>query len=324
MKSLIVAGMVATNPSVTPHPSLQTSQPHTPQAISTIPSDPEIEQLKEQIRDLGGVPETQFYYAKKYIEKHYKNKSEAFKAKKLESYKIAKEKSGFFLGGGYGVGILEESYTGVQVIDTTLGIPVANDVFNTNVTIKGVANMLNLELGYQQFFNLYFGTRIYGDLLVVPGLATISTLNNKNSSKGFGKWVYGLGSLNMDALVDVPLDKQKQHFIGAYAGFGVGMMVLRGMSSSAFNEVIANAYKSSNVFWKMLMQADYTINIGLVFTYKRHLRFELGTKIPLTYLRLGMESAATYYNGQNSRTLIGNNIGFKRSSFAVLNVLYVF
>ncbi|WP_104637377.1 outer membrane beta-barrel protein [Helicobacter felis] len=297
--------------------------PPTQQAVPNVPSDPEIEKLKEEIKKLGGKPETDFSDFKE-IEKNDKNKNPAFKAKKIENYQIAKEKSGFFLGGGYGVGLLEGSYQGNSVLDTTLGINVPNDVFNNNVSLSGWANMLNLEIGYQQYFNPYFGTRIYGDLLVIPGLATISRLNKEQNSKGFGKWIYGLGSLNMDALADIALDKKKEHFIGAYVGFGVGMMVLKSLSAPAFSAVLANGYKSQHVLWNMLMQADYTINLGLAFTYKRHLRFELGTKIPLTYLRLGMETAATYHNGQNSRTLIGDKIGFKRSTFGMLSVLYVF
>ncbi|WP_104749564.1 outer membrane beta-barrel protein [Helicobacter cynogastricus] len=302
-----------------PKPSIPPRQ----QVMPSTQADPEIERLKEEIRKLGGKPQTEFVDSKD-IEKNDKNKNQTFKTKKIENYKIAKEKSGFFLGGGYGIGLLEGSYKGSSVLDTALGISVSNDVFKSNVALSGLANMLNLEIGYQQYFNPYFGTRIYGDLLVIPGLTTISHLNKQHSSKGFGKWIYGLGSLNMDALADIALDKKKEHFIGAYVGFGVGMMILKSLSAPAFSAVLANSYKSQHVLWNMLMQADYTINLGLAFTYKRHLRFELGTKIPLTYLRLGMETAASYHNGQNSRTLIGDDIGFKRSTFGMLSVLYVF
>uniref|UniRef100_UPI002E26FF61 outer membrane beta-barrel protein n=1 Tax=Helicobacter labacensis TaxID=2316079 RepID=UPI002E26FF61 len=314
------------NPYFIPNPALlvpPTPIPPPP-TYPNYDSDPEVRRLKEQIRALGQTPQTQHYYSKKYMEKHYKNRDWRFKAQKLESYSIAKEKSGFFLGGGFGVGGLQESYSGAQVLSSSLGIRVPNDVFNRAITLKNTIGMFNVELGYQQFFNLYFGTRVYGDLLLIPGLANIDTLNGNNNSQGFGKLFYGLGSLNMDALIDIPLDRAKEHFIGAYAGFGVGLMILRDFSNKAFNQVVANGYKSPDIFWKMLMQADYTINLGLAFTYKRHLRLELGTKIPLTYLRFGAETPATYANAQSSKTLISGNIGFKRTSFVVVNVLYVF
>nr|SFZ73111.1 OMP1022 [Helicobacter salomonis] len=319
---------IPTNPALPPYPYGVPINPEPnvgmPENPHRFDSDPVIKDLEDKIRALGVVPETQHYYSKKYIEKHYKHKSWRFKAEKFESYSIAKEKSGFFLGGGFGVGGLEESYSGDQVLSTDLGIKVPNDVFSAPVSLKSTFGMLNLELGYQQFFNLYFGTRIYGDLLVIPGLATIGTLNGNSTNKGFGKLFYALGSLDMDALIDIPLDKQKQHFIGAYAGFGVGLMLLRDFKNAAFNQVVANAYKSPNIFWKMLAQADYTINLGLAFTYKRHVRFELGTKIPLTYLRFGTESPAVYTNSQSSKTLLSGDIGFKRTTFMVFNVLYVF
>lgn len=283
--------------------------------------DQEIEELQKQIEGMGVLPETEHYYPKNYVDTHFKHASLSKRAKKIKSYNIAKEKSGFFLGGGYALGMLEESYSSSQVIDGALGIKVSNDVFQGPVVLKGWANMLNLELGYQRYFNPYFGTRLYGDLLFEPGLGGLKS--NGGGTQDGGKFFYALGSLDMDALFDAPLDRQREHFLGGYLGFGIGLMFLSDHSHGALQQV-QNSYTSRNVLWKMLMQVDYTINLGMAFTYKRHLRFELGTKIPLTYLRLGFETPATYSNAQGSRTLISSNTGFKRSSFLVMNVLYMF
>ncbi len=283
--------------------------------------DQEIKRLQEQIKEMGATPDTQRTYPKEYDD-YLKGTKPSKKAKKIKGYKIAHEKSGFFMGGGYALGLLTESYSSPQVMDSNLEIKVPNDVFKGAVALQGWANMLNLELGYQRFFNPYFGTRLYGDLLFEPGLGKLTSKNNPKA-KG-EQFFYALGSLDMDALFDAPLDRQRKNFLGGYLGFGVGLMLLNDKGRGVLQQMLQNGYVSANALWKMLMQVDYTINVGIAFTYKRHWRFELGTKIPITYLRLGFETPATYSNTQGSRTLISGNTGFKRSSFLVMNVLYVF
>ncbi|WP_281769467.1 outer membrane beta-barrel protein [Helicobacter ailurogastricus] len=286
--------------------------------------DEKIKILKGQIKDLGGKPETKYEYAKDYLDKHFKHAKKGVRAKKAASYKIAKEKSGFFLGGGWGLGMIDESYNSQQAKSVALGIPQQQEMFKKLPKLSGAANMMNVELGYQQYFNPYFGTRIYGDLLFIPGFANYTTLNGDTASRGFGGFFYALGSLNMDMLFDAPLEKQKKHFIGAYAGFGVGLMMLKDKSYTAFRQVVQEGYTSPETLWRTLVQVDYTINLGVAFTYNRHLRFEVGTKIPLTYLRLGFETPATYKSKGNGQQLISEDTGFKRSSLLVMNVLYVF
>ncbi|BEG56440.1 hypothetical protein NHP21005_01280 [Helicobacter sp. NHP21005] len=286
--------------------------------------DRQIKTLKKKITDLGGKPETKFEYAKDYLDKHFKHAKKGVRAKKAANYKIAKEKSGFFLGGGYGWGLITESYNSQQAKSVALGIPEQQMIFSTLPTLSGAANMMNVELGYQQYFNPYFGTRIYGDLLFIPGFGKYATLNGSTTANGFGGFFYGLGSLNMDMLFDAPLERQKKHFLGIYAGFGVGLMVLKDKRYNAFSQVVQAGFSSPDTLWHTLVQVDYTINLGVAFTYNRHLRFEVGTKIPLTYLRLGFETPATYTSKSNSQQLISEDTGFKRSSLLVMNVLYAF
>ncbi|GMB96229.1 outer membrane beta-barrel protein [Helicobacter sp. NHP22-001] len=296
---------------VVPLPTLGNAKTEDPNRLHEL--DEKIKVLKNKIKGMGGTPQTEFRYTKK-----------GTRAKKVANHKIAKEKSGFFLGGGYGFGTINESYNSQQAKSVALGIPEQQEIFSVLPKLSGAANMANVELGYQQYFNPYFGARIYGDLLFIPGFANYTTLNDNTTSRGFGGFFYGLGSLNMDLLFDAPLEKQKKHFIGAYAGFGVGLMVLKDRCYNAFRQVLQEGYNSPNTLWKTLIQVDYTINLGVAFTYNRHLRFEVGTKIPLTYLRLGFETPATYTNKNNSQQLISEDTGFKRSSLLVMNVLYAF
>ncbi|BCZ16884.1 hypothetical protein NHP190003_01660 [Helicobacter sp. NHP19-003] len=305
-------------------PSKAPENPNTENAEHLDALDKQIQTLKKQITDLGGKPQTKFEYAKDYLDKHFKHAKKGVRAKKAAGYKIAKEKSGFFLGGGYGWGIIDESYHSQQAKSVALGIPEQQEIFSTLPNLSGTANMMNVELGYQQYFNPYFGTRIYGDLLFIPGFGKYATLNGNTTSHGFGGFFYGLGSLNMDLLFDAPLEKQRKHFLGAYAGFGVGLMVLKDKRYSAFNQVVQAGFSSPDTLWRTLVQVDYTINLGVAFTYNRHLRFEVGTKIPLTYLRLGFETPAIYTSKSNSQQLISEDTGFKRSSLLVMNVLYAF
>ncbi|WP_281757638.1 outer membrane beta-barrel protein [Helicobacter suis] len=278
--------------------------------------DAQIKILQEQIKN-------QAAQTKPSLQQKRSKMSQRTQKKKAMNYKISKQKSGFFLGVGYGVGIIHESYNSQQANSTSLGIAQNQEIFTTLPNLSGVANMANLELGYQQYFSPYFGSRVYGDLLFIPGFASFDQLNNA-PSKNLGSFFYALGSLDMDLLLDAPLERQKKHFLGLYAGFGVGLMVLRDQSGKAFQGILANGYTSPNALWKMLVQVDYTVNLGIAFTYNRNLRFEVGTKIPLTYLRLGFETPATYKSSTNSQTLISQDTGFKRSTLLVMNVLYVF
>lgn len=305
-------------------PSKVPENPNTKNAEYLDDLDRQIKTLKKKITDLGGKPETKFEYAKDYLDKHFKHAKKGVRTKKAANYKIAKEKSGFFLGGGYGWGLITESYNSQQAKSVVLGIPEQQMIFSTLPTLSGAANMMNVELGYQQYFNPYFGTRIYGDLLFIPGFDKYATLNGSTTANSFGGFFYGLGSLNMDMLFDAPLERQKKHFLGVYAGFGVGLMVLKDKRYNAFSQVVQAGFSSPDTLWHTLVQVDYTINLGVAFTYNRHLRFEVGTKIPLTYLRLGFETPATYTSKSSSQQLISEDTGFKRSSLLVMNVLYAF
>ncbi|WP_285758699.1 outer membrane beta-barrel protein [Helicobacter heilmannii] len=286
--------------------------------------DEQIQNLKEQIKDMGVVPQTQYKSSKSPKNTHAKYTRKDKRARKALNRQIGKDKSGFFLGGGYGWGLITESYNSQQAKSVVLGTPEQQEMFSTLPNLSGAANMMNVELGYQQYFNPYFGTRIYGDLLFIPGFGKYTTLNGNTTPRGFGGFFYGLGSLNMDMLFDAPLERQKKHFIGAYAGFGVGLMVLKDKRYNAFSQVVQAGFSSPDTLWHTLVQVDYTINLGVAFTYNRHLRFEVGTKIPITYLRLGFETPAIYTSKSNSQQLISEDTGFKRSSLLVMNILYAF
>nr|WP_231630273.1 outer membrane beta-barrel protein [Helicobacter heilmannii] len=286
--------------------------------------DEQIQNLKEQIKDMGVVPQTKYKSSKSPKNTHAKYTRKDKRARKALNRQIGKDKSGFFLGGGYGWGLITESYNSQQAKSVVLGTPEQQEMFSTLPNLSGAANMMNVELGYQQYFNPYFGTRIYGDLLFIPGFGKYTTLNGNTTPRGFGGFFYGLGSLNMDMLFDAPLERQKKHFIGAYAGFGVGLMVLKDKRYNAFSQVVQAGFSSPDTLWHTLVQVDYTINLGVAFTYNRHLRFEVGTKIPITYLRLGFETPAIYTSKSNSQQLISEDTGFKRSSLLVMNILYAF
>ncbi|WP_241735488.1 outer membrane beta-barrel protein, partial [Helicobacter pylori] len=161
--------------------------------------------------------------------------------------------------------------------------------------------------------------KFYGDLLLGGGALKENTLKQ-------GSFIYVLGAMNTDLLFDMPLDfKTKKHFLGVYAGFGIGLMLYQDKPNQNGRDLVVGGYSSPNFLWKSLIEVDYTFNVGVSLTLYRKHRLEIGTKLPISYLRMGVEEGAIYQNKEDDeRLLISANNQFKRSSFLLVNYAFIF
>lgn len=223
-----------------------------------------------------------------------------------------------FLGGGYAYGELNLSYQGEMLDRYGANAPSA---FKNNININAPVSMISAKFGYQKYFVPYFGTRFYGDLLLGGGALKENALNQP-----VGSFFYVLGAVNTDLLFDMPLDfKTKKHFLGVYAGFGIGLMLYQDKPNQNGRNLVVGGYSSPNFLWKSLIEVDYTFNVGVSLTLYRKHRLEIGTKLPISYLRMGVEEGAVYHNKENDeRLLISANNQFKRSSFLLVNYAFIF
>ncbi|MCQ2645954.1 outer membrane protein, partial [Helicobacter pylori] len=189
------------------------------------------------------------------------------------------------------------------------------------IKINAPVSMISTKFGYQKYFVPYFGTRFYGDLLLGGGV-----LKEDASKQSVGSFIYVLGAVNTDLLFDMPLDfKTKKHFLGVYAGFGIGLMLYQDKPNQNGRNLVVGGYSSPNFLWKSLIEVDYTFNVGVSLTLYRKHRLEIGTKLPISYLRMGVEEGALYQNKEDDeRLLISANNQFKRSSFLLVNYAFIF
>lgn len=132
--------------------------------------------------------------------------------------------------------------------------------------------------------------------------------------------------MNTDLLFDMPLDfKTKKHYLGVYAGFGIGLMLYQDKPNQNGRNLVVGGYSSPNFLWKSLIEVDYTFNVGVSLTLYRKHRLEIGTKLPISYLRMGVEEGAIYHNKEDDeRLLVSANNQFKRSSFLLVNYAFIF
>lgn len=268
-----------------------------------------------------------YYPNSDYIEPHYPNASEEQKEKLIKKYYQADQKSGLFLGITAGYGSLYNNYNDglYNRTSTTVADLQSQTTGVLKSPLKTYSNLIMFggKLGYQAFFNPYFGARIYGDAMLSTGNILDSDTKNK-----IGTLVYMLGAMNADLLVDFPLDKRKKYFIGAFVGVGIGVMILLdNADKNAIKSLMKDQnYSSPNVLWNTLLQVDYTFNAGLSFTLNRKNKIELGAKIPWNFLRLGLESPATYTNSidETQKTLVSKDIEFSRSIIWNVNYIYLF
>ncbi|MGN8377155.1 outer membrane beta-barrel protein [Helicobacter pylori] len=282
--------------------------------------DEKINHLKQQLTEKGVSPKEmdKDKFEEEYLERTYPKISSKKRKKLLKSFSIANDKSGVFLGGGYAYGELNLSYQGEMLDRYGANAPSA---FKNNININAPVSMISAKFGYQKYFVPYFGTRFYGDLLLGGGV-----LKEDASKQSVGSFIYVLGAMNTDLLFDMPLDfKTKKHFLGVYAGFGIGLMLYQDKPNQNGRNLVVGGYSSPNFLWKSLIEVDYTFNVGVSLTLYRKHRLEIGTKLPISYLRMGVEEGAIYQNKENDeRLLISANNQFKRSSFLLVNYAFIF
>ncbi|GAA7363715.1 outer membrane beta-barrel protein [Helicobacter pylori] len=282
--------------------------------------DEKINHLKQQLTEKGVSPKEmdKDKFEEEYLERTYPKISSKKRKKLLKSFSIADDKSGVFLGGGYAYGELNLSYQGEMLDRYGANAPSA---FKNNIKIDAPVSMISAKFGYQKYFVPYFGTRFYGDLLLGGG-----ALKEDASKQSVGSFIYVLGAVNTDLLFDMPLDfKTKKHFLGVYAGFGIGLMLYQDKPNQNGRNLVVGGYSSPNFLWKSLIEVDYTFNVGVSLTLYRKHRLEIGTKLPISYLRMGVEEGALYQNKEDDeRLLISANNQFKRSSFLLVNYAFIF
>ncbi len=282
--------------------------------------DEKINHLKQQLTEKGVSPKEmdKDKFEEEYLERTYPKLSSKKRKKLLKAYSIADDKSGVFLGGGYAYGELNLSYQGEMLDRYGANAPSA---FKNNININAPVSMISVKFGYQKYFVPYFGTRFYGDLLLGGGV-----LKENAIKQSVGSFIYVLGAVNTDLLFDMPLDfKTKKHFLGVYAGFGIGLMLYQDKPNQNGRNLVMGGYSSPNFLWKSLIEVDYTFNVGVSLTLYRKHRLEIGTKLPISYLRMGVEEGALYQNKEDDeRLLISANNQFKRSSFLLVNYAFIF
>ncbi|GAA7524890.1 outer membrane beta-barrel protein [Helicobacter pylori] len=280
--------------------------------------DEKINNLKQQLTEKGVSPKEidKDKFEEEYINRSYPKIFSKKKEKLLKSFSIADDKSGVFLGGGYAYGELNLSYQGEMLDRYGANAPSA---FKNNININAPVSMISVKFGYQKYFVPYFGTRFYGDLLLGGGALKENALKQ-------GSFIYVLGAMNTDLLFDMPLDfKTKKHFLGVYAGFGIGLMLYQDKPNQNGRNLVVGGYSSPNFLWKSLIEVDYTFNVGVSLTLYRKHRLEIGTKLPISYLRMGVEEGAIYQNKEDDeRLLVSANNQFKRSSFLLVNYAFIF
>ncbi|MGL2690667.1 outer membrane beta-barrel protein [Helicobacter pylori] len=169
-------------------------------------------------------------------ELHEKNESLLFQ-------QMAKSKSGFFIGVILGdIGINANPYEKFELLSNIQASPL----------------LYGLRSGYQKYFaNGISALRFYGEYLggAMKGFKSDSLAS------------YQTASLNIDLLMDKPIDKEKRFALGIFGGVGVGW---NGMYQN-LKEI--RGYSQPNAFGLVL-------NLGVSMTLNLKHRFELALKMP--------------------------------------------
>ncbi|MGN8448839.1 outer membrane beta-barrel protein [Helicobacter pylori] len=169
-------------------------------------------------------------------ELHEKNESLLFQ-------RVAKSKSGFFIGVILGdIGVSAHSYEKFELLSNIQASPL----------------LYGLRSGYQKYFaNGISALRFYGEYLggAMKGFKSDSLAS------------YQTASLNIDLLMDKPIDKEKRFALGIFGGVGVGW---NGMYQN-LKEI--KGYSQPNAFGLVL-------NLGVSMTLNLKHRFELALKMP--------------------------------------------
>ncbi|MFP6161821.1 outer membrane beta-barrel protein [Helicobacter pylori] len=169
-------------------------------------------------------------------ELHEKNESILFQ-------RMAKNKSGFFIGVILGdIGINAHPYEKFELLNNIQASPL----------------LYGLRSGYQKYFaNGISALRFYGEYLggAMKGFKSDSLAS------------YQTASLNIDLLMDKPIDKEKRFALGIFGGVGVGW---NGMYQN-LKEI--KGYSQPSAFGLVL-------NLGVSMTLNLKHRFELALKMP--------------------------------------------
>ncbi|WP_033751078.1 outer membrane beta-barrel protein [Helicobacter pylori] len=169
-------------------------------------------------------------------ELHEKNEAILFQ-------QMAKTKSGFFIGVILGdIGINAHPYEKFELLSGIQASPL----------------LYGLRSGYQKYFaNGISALRFYGEYLggAMKGFKSDSLAS------------YQTASLNIDLLMDKPIDKEKRFALGIFGGVGVGW---NGMYQN-LKEI--KGYSQPNAFGLVL-------NLGVSMTLNLKHRFELALKMP--------------------------------------------
>ncbi|MCQ2791254.1 outer membrane beta-barrel protein [Helicobacter pylori] len=169
-------------------------------------------------------------------ELHEKNESLLFQ-------QMAKNKSGFFIGVILGdIGVSAHPYEKFELLNNIQASPL----------------LYGLRSGYQKYFaNGISALRFYGEYLggAMKGFKSDSLAS------------YQTASLNIDLLMDKPIDKEKRFALGIFGGVGVGW---NGMYQN-LKEI--KGYSQPNAFGLVL-------NLGVSMTLNLKHRFELALKMP--------------------------------------------
>ncbi|WP_033736330.1 outer membrane beta-barrel protein [Helicobacter pylori] len=169
-------------------------------------------------------------------ELHEKNEAILFQ-------RMAKNKSGFFIGVILGdIGINAHPYEKFELLNNIQASPL----------------LYGLRSGYQKYFaNGISALRFYGEYLggAMKGFKSDSLAS------------YQTASLNIDLLMDKPIDKEKRFALGIFGGVGVGW---NGMYQN-LKEI--KGYSQPNAFGLVL-------NLGVSMTLNLKHRFELALKMP--------------------------------------------
>ncbi|MFP6248727.1 outer membrane beta-barrel protein [Helicobacter pylori] len=186
-------------------------------------------------------------------ELHEKNESLLFQ-------QMAKNKSGFFIGVILGdIGVSAHSYEKFELLSNIQASPL----------------LYGLRSGYQKYFtNGISALRFYGEYLggAMKGFKSDSLAS------------YQTASLNIDLLMDKPIDKEKRFALGIFGGVGVGW---NGMYQN-LKEI--KGYSQPNAFGLVL-------NLGVSMTLNLKHRFELALKMPP--LKETSQTFLYYFKGTN-------------------------
>ena len=295
--------------------------------------------------EINGIKVEPIYSQSEYIQKHFASKTLEQKKEIARKYMRAGNKSGIFIGASVASASITQTYadgkynTQNSVGTTTSGVftPDMTGALDSSLDSALIARSVFVasggNVGYQNFYNLYFGSRIYVDVLIGGGNLSMRK-QGQGSAKSVGSFFYMLGGLNADLLGELPLSLLgvKQRFwrevaLGGYFGLNIGVMLLTDKANSELDSFIkAGVTKSENVLWNYQIQVDYGLNMGLSLSLGILGKLEVGAKVPLSVLglpselRLGIESPANYGN----KEILSKDIAFSRTPIFVASYIKVF